>query len=173
MHQNNEFSSIMRIGRVKEFDPKTHRAKVIFPDLDGKISDFLPILISHSHDDKSEAYLDIDEHVVCLMSGQGDEFGVILGSFYDATNEPPFQTGNTHSRTYSDGTMFQYDRASSTLTVHCVKDIIIEADNDITVYAGRDVTVKAERDINVKAERNVTVKAGSHIGLTAPRIDLN
>ncbi|MBQ7154854.1 MAG: phage baseplate assembly protein V [Synergistaceae bacterium] len=165
MRQNNEYASVMRIGRVCEFSPEKHAARVLFPDIPGKISDWLPLLTPNSHADKSEHYVDVDEHVVCLMSGQGDEFGVILGSFYDGKNEPPFQTGNAHTLTYADGTMIQYDRASSTLSVHCVKDITIETDNGVKVKAGNDVEIEALNEVRIKA--------GVHIKLEAPRIDLN
>lgn len=165
MRQNNEFAATLRIGRVVEFAPDKNAARVKFHDISGKISDWLPILTPNSHDDKYEGLLDPDEHVVCLMSGQGDEFGVILGSFYDSKNKPPFQTGNTHTLTYSDGTMVQYDRSGSKLLIHCVKDIEIEADGDITVKSGQN--------INVEAKKEITITAGEHIQLTAPRIDLN
>ena len=119
----------------------------------------------NTHADKVEGLLDPDEHVVCLMSGQGDEFGVILGSIYDSKNEPPFQSGNIHSLTCADGTMIQFDRAASKLTVHCAKDIEIEADTDVTIKAGGNITIDAKKDIDIKS--------GTHIQLTAPRIDLN
>ena len=174
MHQNNEFAATLRIGRVVEFSPEKNAARVKFHDISDKISDFLPLLVTNSHDDKIEHYVDPDEHVICLMSGQGDEFGIILGSFYDSKNQPPFQTGNTHSVTYADGTMIQYDRASSVYLIHCTKDVEIESDRDINVKAGRDITVDAiTRDIKVHAGRNIEVTADSHIQLTAPRIDLN
>ena len=147
MHNSNEAPAPLRIGKVVEFSPDRHAARVLFPDLDGKVSGFLPLLIPNSLQDKHIRYLDEGEHVVCLMQGQGSEFGVILGSFYDDKNIPPVKA--KHSATYSDGTQILYDRDNSRLSVHCVKDIIIEA------------------------EGNIEIKAGSHIGLKASRIDLN
>ena len=165
MQQNNEFASTLRIGRVVEFSGEKHAARVKFADISDKISDWLPLLSTNTHADKYEGLLDPDEHVVCLMSGQGDEFGVILGSIYDSKNEPPFQSGNVHTHTYSDGTMIQYDRSASKLSVHCVKDIEIEADADVTIKAGGNITIDAKKEI--------TLKAGTHIKQEAPRIDLN
>lgn len=149
MHQNNEFASTLRIGKVTEFDPEKHAARVNFPDISGKISDWLPLMIPTCIKNKHEYYVDPGDHVICLMSGQGDEFGVILGTFYDDKNKPPKKQGDLHRVEYSDGTVIQYDRKEHRLFIHCVKDISIEAGSEITI------------------------NAGSHIGLTAPRIDLN
>ena len=156
MRNENELGAVLRIGRVTEFDPSSHTARVSFWDIEEQESDFLPILVKHSHVDKYEGYADVGEKVLCLMSGQGDEFGVILGSFYDKRNVPEVQAPETETIAFGDGTLIQYDRAGHNLKIHCCGDITIETDNTLKLKA-----------------TDIELEGMSHIKEEAPRIDLN
>ena len=107
--RSEEHNARMRFGHVTEYDKIKHRAKVKFPELDDLVSDWLQIVVEHSRRDfmkdgkehvchchhyggivkhHDECYLEIGEHVVCLMQGSGTESGVILGCVYDDKNLP-------------------------------------------------------------------------------------
>lgn len=172
MRNENELGAVLRTGRVTEFDPKKHAARVFFWDIEEQESDWLPILVKHSHVDKYEGYADVGEKVVCLMSGQGDEFGVILGSFYDEVCVPEVAAPETQTLAFGDGTHIQYDRSAHTLLVSCKDEITIKADGKITIRAGDDITVHTDKTLLLKG-KNVNIEGGEHIKETAPRIDLN
>lgn len=156
MRNENELGATLRIGRVTAWDQSRHVARVAFWDIEEQESDWLPILVYHTHRDKYEGYADVGEKVVCLMSGQGDEFGVILGSFYDGVNVPCVQAPEKQTIAFDDGTLIQYDRAGHTLHINCVGDITIETDKTLKLKA---------KDIDIEGIK--------HINEHAPRIDMN
>ena len=156
MRNENELGAILRIGRVTEWDSGKHAARVSFWDIEEQESDWLPLLAQHTHVDKHEGYADVGEKVVCLMSGQGDEFGVIIGSFYDEVNVPEVQAQEKQTVAFGDGTLIEYDRSSHELHIHCKGDITIETDNTLKLKAS-----------------NIELEGMEHIQETAPRIDMN
>ena len=146
---NNEASGVNRFGYVSDYDPKRHMARITFPDKDDLVSDWLPVAIPNSKNNKDECHLDIGEHVFCSMLGNGLEAGVVLCSIYDDENKP--ETGNQDIRKvkFEDGTEISYDRKNKLLNVNCVGDIEIHAQGNITVSAGGNMKFTAARiDLN-------------------------
>ena len=108
--RSEEGYSRLRFGYVSDYDASRHMARVIFPELDDLVSGWLPIIVEHSRRDfmkdgkehycqchhnqgnivehHDELYLEVNEHVACLMQGSGTESGVILGCIYDEGNRP-------------------------------------------------------------------------------------
>ena len=146
---NNEASGVNRFGYVSDYDPKRHMARIVFPDKGDLVSDWLPVAISNSKNNKDEQHLDIGEHVFCSMLGNGLEAGVVLCSIYDDENKP--ETGDQDIRKvkFEDGTEISYDRKNKLLNVNCVGDIEIHAQGNITVSAGGNMKFTAARiDLN-------------------------
>ena len=128
--------SNLRFGHVTEYDPARHMARVNFPDL-GITSYWLPVLTHNSLKNHDETHLDAGEHVACMMSGEGQEMGVVLGAFYDDKNKPPVQDADIRAVTFDDGTIITYSRKEHKLTIDCTGDIEIIAAGNIALKAGR------------------------------------
>ena len=170
MKGSTEQAGMLRYGKVEIYDPERHMAKVYFPDLD-IVSYWLPIVIPNSLMNHDELHVDKEEHVACLMTGNGTERGIILGAIYDDKNKPIVKDKDKRSVTFSDGTQIIYDRKEHLLTVHCVKDIQTDADKDITEHAKNIITIKADAKVRVEAP-TVEIE-GSLIHLIGGHIDLD
>lgn len=132
-----EFNVHGRFGYVSEYDPARHMAKVIFPELDDLVSTWLPVLIPNSLENHDELHLDVNEHVYCLMQGQGCESGIIIGAIYDDTNKPPVGDIEIRSITFKDGTRVSYDRDAHLMKIECTGDIEIEAKGHVKITGSR------------------------------------
>ena len=134
---NAEESTIIRYGYVSDYDAKRHMARVIFPDKENLVSNWLPLLIANSLKNHDEFHVDINEHVACLMSGNGIENGVILGAIYDDTNKPPKGNQDIRITTFEDGTSIAYNRAKHALSIDCKGSITITAKGSMKLTASR------------------------------------
>lgn len=137
MANNIEAGAIARYGYVSNYDAKKHMAQVCFPDKNNLVSNWLPVIIPNSIKNHDEFHLDINEHVFCLMLGNGLEAGAVIGSIYDDTNQPPEGNQNIRKITFSDGTEIFYNRKSHELKINCVGDITIHADGHMKISAKR------------------------------------
>ena len=134
---NTEQSAVIRYGYVSDYDAKRHMARVIFPDKENLVSNWLPLLVANSLKNHDELHVDINEHVTCLMSGNGIENGVILGAIYDDTNKPPKGNQDIRIITFEDGTSIAYNRAKHMMNIECKGDISITAKGNIRLSASR------------------------------------
>lgn len=107
-----------RVGYVSAYDAKRHMARVMFPDKDNVVSDWLPVIVPNTKKNKDEYHLDIDEHVFCCMMGNGLEMGVVMGSIYDDTNKPPVGDGDIRVTTFADGIKISVDRKKNLVTIY-------------------------------------------------------
>ena len=137
MADNKELGSIMRYGVVSAYDAKRHMARVQFPDKDNLVSAWLPVVVPNSLKNHDELHLDINEHVVCMITGNGIEAGAVLGAIYDDTNNPPEGSQDIRKVTFSDGTEILYNRATHELNINCVGDINIHAGGNINITGAR------------------------------------
>ena len=135
--KNKEFGAIGRFGYVSDYDASRLMARVTFPDKNNLVSDWLPVIIPNSLKNKDEFYLDINEHVYCIMQGNGLEAGVIVGSLYDDGNKPVIKDKDIRAVTFSDGTVIKHNRKTGTLDVYCTGDINIIAKGNIKIMGAR------------------------------------
>lgn len=132
-NEQTEPGAVARFGYVSDYDAKTHMARVRFPDKDNMVSGWLPVIVPNTKKNKDEYHLDVNEHVFCMMMGNGMEAGAVLGAVYDDTNKPPVGDADVRVTTFEDGTRISYDRKNSLLTVNAVGNIRIIAGGDIDV----------------------------------------
>ena len=137
MAENLEAGSIARFGYISDYDAKRHMARVIFPDKDNLPSNWLPVLIPNSGRNHDEIHLDINEHVFCIMLGNGIEAGAVIGTIYDDTNKPPLGDKDTRRVLFDDGTEILYNRKNHELKINCVGNITIHADGNMKISAAR------------------------------------
>lgn len=144
MPENLENSAIARFGYVSDYDAAKHMARVIFPDKDNLPSAWLPVLIPNSLRNKDTQHLDINEHVFCIMLGNGIETGAVIGALYDDTNKPIQSDKDTRKINFEDGTQILYNRKTHELNIDCNGDIFVNAKN-ISIHADGLYKLRATR----------------------------
>lgn len=164
---DNEAPSILRTGHVTQYDPKSHRARVLFSDLN-ITSYWLPILTHNTLKNHDEFHLDIGEHVACIMLGNGCEMGFILGAFYDAKNTPPVHDQNIRAITFSDNTKITYDRKEHSLTIQSPHKITVKATSAEVI--AENVKVNGE---NVKVNGDNVNVSGTKVNIGGDDVSLS
>lgn len=144
MPENLENSAIARFGYVSDYDAKRHMARVIFPDKDNLPSNWLPVIVHNSLRNQDNFHLDINEHVFCVMLGNGIEAGAVIGAIYDDTNKPENSDKDTRKIKFEDGTEILYNRKNHQLDINCTGDISINAKN-ISIHADGIYKLRAAR----------------------------
>lgn len=147
-------NSPLKYGIVSEV--KKGFVRVKFEDLDGIVSDWLPVLVRKSKTEKESWPLDVNEHVVCFMD-EHLENGVCLGAIHNAEDTPdPDEAAGKFRKKFSDGTLIEYDKNSHKLTVD-VKG---------------SLEAKTTGNCSIDTETNLTGNAGVKAIVTAPNIEL-
>lgn len=139
-----------RFGYVSDYNSGTHRARVTFPDMDNLVSNWLSVGVPNSKLNRDKIPLDINEHVLCIMTGKGVEEGVIVCSIYDDTNQSENLSQDIRYTRFSDGTEIFYDRENHLF--------------HFSNQAGSFIEIK---------DGDISINAANHISINAPRIDLN
>lgn len=116
-------------------------AQVQFPDLDGLVSAWLPLVVKKTLKDKECFTLDGGEQVACLLD-DNFENGVVLGAVYSDADMPPVESSNKLHFQFFDGGSFEYDRSNGTLTIVTTGPVNVTAGGPVTVKAP-SVTVDA------------------------------
>lgn len=105
-----------RRGIVEAVDAATVRVRVRFPDADNMVSWWLEVLQPRTLGDRSYWMPEAGEAVAVLMD-ERDEAGLVLGSIYSTTDPPPVASADKRHTVHKDGAVFEYDRATHTVTV--------------------------------------------------------
>jgi len=116
-------------------------AQVTFPDLDGLVSAWLPVVMRKSLKDKECFTPDPGEHVACVLD-ENFETGVVLGAVYSDADALPVASGDKLHFRFFDGGSFEYDRSSGTLTIVTTGPVNVTAAGAVTVKAP-SVTIDA------------------------------
>lgn len=114
-------------GYVTNFDGNG-RVRVLLPEFDDLVSDFMPVLRQNTKDNKDGNFLDIDEQVAVLYDSDKDT-GVVMGAI--STDACPLPVINRDKKyfSFSDGSNIEYDRKEHTLTLDIKGNVSIKADN--------------------------------------------
>lgn len=108
---------MLKFGIVTNIDEKKAQARVQFPDSDGVLSYWLPVMQVKTLKDKFYIMPDIGEHVVCLMDENSEE-GVILGAIYSEQDVCPVVSKDKIIAQFSDGTSIEIDKKLGDLTIN-------------------------------------------------------
>ena len=131
---------MFKTGVVTEVSAAKCAARVQFPDNDGMVSFWLPVLQHKSLKDKHYFVPDVNEHVACLLDDNG-EAGVILGAIYSDADTPPVDSADKHHVTFEDGTVLEYDRKEHRLLADVKGDIEAHATGTLTAIIAGDSTI--------------------------------
>ncbi|KEQ22303.1 phage baseplate assembly protein V [Paenibacillus tyrfis] len=122
-------ANMVRVGTVSVIDPDRCAVRVVFPDRDDLVSDFLPVVVL-----PGEYVLPkVNDRVLCLFLGNGLETGFCLGSFYFNASPPPTTAPEKRGTWYRDGSYIDFDEASGTLAVHAKGKVIIKAASGLEI----------------------------------------
>ncbi|MBQ3059873.1 MAG: phage baseplate assembly protein V [Desulfovibrio sp.] len=141
--------SSLRFGRVTAVTGG--KARVQFRDGQGVVTMPLSTVQARVLNDQDIKMPDVGEPVVCLLSGQGQEQGVILGAYYNAQEQDPGQKPGMDYHRYADGTELWYDRENHKLVARVQGHVEVEAKETVTVRAEKEVRVQSAVSIELKA----------------------
>jgi phage baseplate assembly protein V len=172
-----QLGNVIMLGVVAELDEAQARVRV---DCDGMRTDWIPWTERRAGAGfRTWAPPEVGEQVV-VVSPYGDPTqGVVIGSVYQEAHDAPANAKTKHRTEYADGTIVEYDRASTTLTVNVGSGNVVVNCAKAEVHASESVTldtpsthatgdlkvdgkIEAGADITTPAE----VKAGA-VGLKA------
>jgi phage baseplate assembly protein V len=129
---------MIRRGIVVAVDEKTARVRVQMPDLDGIVSNWLPVLNHKTHQDKAYWMPDIGEYVIVAFDEEGEHSdGYVLGAIYNEADIPPVVSKDKYFVRFSDGTEIEYDRQQHNLRISVKGNITIEATGNIVIKGSR------------------------------------
>lgn len=155
--------SLIKIGEISSIDPSKCTARVVFDDEDSIVSYDLPVLQRNSLKNCDYAMPDVGEDAVVLFFGEGQEDGVILGSFYAGEVTPPEATENRRTVVFDDGTRVCYDRSEHKLTVTIEGTEVVFNRQDGSITVPNAVTINCT---------TATVNASSSVTLDTPKTDI-
>lgn len=155
--------SLIKIGEISSIDPSKCTARVVFDDEDSIVSYDLPVLQRNSLKNCDYAMPDVGEDAVVLFFGEGQEDGVILGSFYAGEVTPPEATENRRTVVFDDGTRVCYDREEHKLTVTIEGTEVVFNRQDGSITVPNAVTINCTTAV---------VNASSSVTLDTPKTDI-
>lgn len=115
----------VQVGIVVMTDPEKATARVLFEELDQKVSAPLRILYNGTLKNKRYWMPKINEHVLCLFTKESE--GFIVGAFYSEETPPPRIESEKQYIEFEDGSAIEYDTRTHTLSVDIVGDIHIQS----------------------------------------------
>lgn len=183
-----QIANLLMFGVVAELDEAQARVRV---DCDGMLTDWIPWTASRAGPGvRTWCAPEVGEQVI-VASPYGDPTqGVVIGSVYQEAHDAPANTKAKHRTEYADGSVVEYDRETTTLTVNIGSGTVIVNCATAEVHASESVTldtpkthatgdlkvdgkIEAGADITTPAEvkaGNIGLKAHKHTaqGATAP-----
>lgn len=166
------------VGIINELDPQVMKARVLFPDKEGLVSPWLPLVVAWAQMNRAYRMPDPGEQVACLMD-DNLEAGCIVGSIYGGSETPPEQSGDVAAAHFSDGTIVRHDRAAKVLTVISAGTVAVVAQKLITLTAPEvgfisagALYVDCAGPCDIKSRTAVNIE-GPHVKVKGDRVDLN
>lgn len=114
----------LSIGVIKAYDPVKGLVQVEFDDEDDDddenptklVSDWIPILVRKSQNDKETFPYDEGEQVACLYNWDIDQ-GVCLGALFNDTDTPDGGGNDIYRILFKDGSYEMFDRVAGNRTL--------------------------------------------------------
>lgn len=132
----------LRKGIISSVNREKCTARVIFPDLDEKVSYDLPVMQKNTLNTKYYWMPVPEEQVICGFFANGMEEGVILGAIYSDADKVPSEflvSDDCDGVLFSDGTLIRYDVENHVLTIDVKGEIEIKADKNIRATSGENI----------------------------------
>lgn len=139
----------LRMGRVTSIEGG--KARVQFGDGQDMNSYPLSSIQKRVLKDQDIKMPDIGEPVACLFAGNGSEQGVILGAYYNGSENDPGQPAHMDYHRYEDGTELWYDRDSHKLVAKVKGDCELECEKTIKAKCKLAAEIHSETQLTLKA----------------------
>jgi len=144
--------NIIKMGIVKRYNPESHTAVVEFKDFENVISRELQVVEPFTYQNKSYMPIREGQKVLCLLLPQsGTTDGFIIGTVYDADNQPPVKDRNRFRVQFEDGTVIEYDTANHKLTANVKGDVEVEVSGHMSAVVEKEVLVKSSTKVTIQA----------------------
>lgn len=150
---------LQRVGQLSSVDRAAGTGRVVFSDLDGLVSNPLPILQFGPMRSRSYQFPEVGDRVVCIFLPTGTETGFILGSYQEGGAEP-MGSESQDGRWWDDGTEIYYDYAQGMLVVNAVGPVQITAPEvnvtaDVATVTAPSVVINSA-SVQINGNLNVT-----------------
>ncbi|MCA3987820.1 phage baseplate assembly protein V [Vibrio vulnificus] len=187
-------SEMIQFGTIIEVQAKPLRYKVQFDE--NRVSDWIPMNVSHAAEVRSWKPLQVGEQVVVLKPF-GAQGGVIVASLNQTKFDQPKDKLNLYYHEFPDGTWLEYDMEEHKLTGHVEGDLILTTAGNAKLTATQNVELKSSGDMtfnsegamtfhskgqmsqstdaamNLHSAGEMTHSADSPINISTPRLNLN
>jgi phage baseplate assembly protein V len=155
----------LEFGYISNIDTTKGRVRVKLDadddvDTENKlVSEWLPVLVRKSLQDKETFPFDVNEHVAVLFEDEHSEKGIVLGAIYDDTILPNGAGADIYRVFFANGDSVQYNRSTGKYDVNLTGDI------DIT--GGAKVSVDAASEVKIQSATKVSIIGVTEIDLTS------
>jgi len=139
----------LRFGRVCGIEGG--KARVRLRDGQNVVSGPLSTIQARVLRDQDIKMPDIDEPVACLFSGNGHEEGIVLGAYYNGTEQAPSQAPAIDYHRYADGTELWYDRENHKLVAKVQGDAELETKGNVSARVQGFIVAESTVSIELKA----------------------
>lgn len=153
---------MLKFGYISDLDAGKGLARVNFPDADGIVSNWIPVSVSLSLNDKVSFPFFINEHVWCVMD-DNLEYGVIGGAIY-STADDPGSLGNADKVgiNFAQGLNIEYQRSTGILSISGTGQVKVDISDDVEIKTAKKVKVIAAQEVDItspltKITGNLTV----------------
>ncbi|WP_333656285.1 phage baseplate assembly protein V [Dissulfurispira sp.] len=159
-------NELVRVGIVTQRYPERGSVRVRLVDVDDQVSYELPVIYRKTLKDKDYWMPDINEHVVCLFSGQGLEQGFVLGAIYSEADTVPVSSNNKWHKVFDDGTVIEYDRSAHKLLIDVKGDTQIQITGNASITVNGNTTVKTDGHTDISSGNCISFSCDRHGGGT-------
>jgi phage baseplate assembly protein V len=121
-------------GIVKQLDPAKARVKVLLPDQDLLLTDWLPVVVPFAAGAKAYWLPRLNSQVVVLLDEHGED-GVVVGAIYSQADPAPISAAKTLYIETDDGTKVSIDPVAQLVAVDTPGSIQAKAGVAATVEA--------------------------------------
>lgn len=165
-------SNLVAVGVVSSFNEQAGTVRVTFDDRSNSVSYDMPVIVPQTLKNKDYCLPDVGEHVLCLFLGNGQEQGFVIGSFYSKADTPPIQKQNKRHTLFSDGTFFEYDRESNTLTVDCVGHMKLAFKGNVSIEVDGSINMSSQNSITINGVSATNIISNSTVNNSAPVVNV-
>ena len=119
----------IRVGIVSSTNPEKNTVRVTFPDEDNLVSSELRILQRGGVKNRDYWMPDVDDEVVCIFPTNDENFcdGFVIGCLFNEKSPPNASSQDVQRKDFSDGSYFEFNRASGNLTINCKGVLTLKA----------------------------------------------
>lgn len=158
MSAHDEDAPTWRRGIVTELKASAAMVKVKFPDEDGMVSDWLPVLLPFTLGGRAYWLPRVNSQVVVLLDEHGED-GVVMGGIYSSADPAPSCNADAFHVELEDGTAITLTAGKIIATTP--GDIEATAGGNLTANVSGNASATIGGSLDVQVSGSATLKAAS------------